>query len=103
MLFRSLYQIHFWFQQALSYEKTPTLCGMVAAFEGYVKSLKDLQTVLDTEQLYSRSIIDCGIEKVEEYSDRIWETPGYVLSMGEWLSYKAVYFLIPCEQFFILC
>lgn len=76
---------------------------MVAAFEGYVKSLRRLQTALDTEQLYSGSIIDCGIEKVEEYSDRIWETPGYLLSMGEWLSYKAVYFLMPSEQFLILC
>jgi hypothetical protein len=83
------YQIPFWYQQALSYEKTPTLCGTVAAFEGFLRSLHELQDALEAEGLAVWSIIQHGIDKVEDYSSRTLDAPAYVISVGKWLFYKA--------------
>ena len=80
------YQKPFWYQQALSYKKTPTLCGTVAAFEGYLKTLTSLQTTLKSEGLDVGAIIEEGIRKAEDYSNKEFENPAYLLSIGEWPS-----------------
>jgi len=63
----------------LSYEKTPTLCGIVPAFEGLQSSLKDMQIEDDNTEI----IIQAGIEKLEDYQRLALTTPAYLLSVGE--------------------
>jgi hypothetical protein len=78
------YQIPFWYQQALSYEKTPSLCATVTAFHGVVKSLQDLQLALENEGQHDAGlIIQAGIDKVEAYAIQVMEIPAYTLSIGE--------------------
>jgi hypothetical protein len=84
-----LNQIPFFYQQVLSYEKTPTLCCTVGAFEGFLRSLEDLQNALETARLVVGSIIQGGIDKATTYSSRTLSVPAYLLSCGEWLFYKA--------------
>lgn len=67
------------FQQALSYEKTPTLCYAVIAFEGFIASLKNLQL----EEPQAQFIIEAGLDKLEDYYQRALEIPAYLLSAGE--------------------
>ena len=75
------------YQQALSAEKTPTLCGAVIAFEGFLNSLKELQTSLSNEGTDVGSIIDKGVKKLGEYYGLISEIPAYHFALSEWLSY----------------
>lgn len=88
------HQISFWYQQALSCEKTPSICATVAAFHGVVKSLQELQLDLEKEGLPDAgNIIQAGIDKVETYAEQAKEIPGYTLSIGELLFYNATEFL----------
>jgi hypothetical protein len=74
------------FQQALSFEKTPTLCGTVPAFECLHSSLEELQKEEDSAEY----IIQAGIDKLGGYRDAALMTPAYLLSVGEWLSYEVL-------------
>ena len=65
----------------LSYEKTPTLCGIVPAFEGLHSSLKELQIEDDDTEF----LVQAGIEKLKDYQRLALTTPVYLLSVGEWL------------------
>jgi hypothetical protein len=67
------------FQQALSYEKTPTLCHTVPAFEAFLSSLRDLKR----EEYRAEFIIDAGIEKLQEYYGHTLNNPAYSLAVGE--------------------
>jgi hypothetical protein len=69
----------------LSYEKTPTLCNTVAAFEGFIKSLNALTDVMDSEGLEIGLILTKGAAKTDYYSTLAFETPAYLHSMSEWL------------------
>jgi hypothetical protein len=51
--------------------------------------LKNLETDLETEGVQIGTIIQNGIEKLEGYSSLALENPAYLLSVGEWLFYKA--------------
>ena len=84
-----LYKLPYLFQQALSYEKTPTLCYTVPAFETFMASLMDLQT----SELGAEFIIKAGIDKLEQYHRQALRTPAYLVSVGEWSSYEANTFL----------
>jgi hypothetical protein len=79
ILYSLLYQLPFLFQQALSFEKTPTLCHTVVAFEGFMYSLKDLQA----KECSAEFFIQAGLEKLEEYYHLALLTPAYLLSVGE--------------------
>ena len=72
------------FQQALSFEKTPTLCHTVPAFEAFMTSLRDLQLEEDGAEF----IISAGIDKLEEYCHLALKTPAYLLSVGEYSFYE---------------
>ncbi|KAH9060224.1 hypothetical protein EDB87DRAFT_1729366, partial [Lactarius vividus] len=74
-------QIPFWYQQILSYQKTPTLCGTLAAFEVFINSLNELAINLMTEGLDIGLIIKKGTKKIESYSTQAIETPVHLLSM----------------------
>jgi hypothetical protein len=63
-------------QQALSYEKTPTLCHTVIAFEAFRTALRSLQD----EEPRVKFIIEAGLQ---EYYQHVLEIPAYVLSAGE--------------------
>ena len=73
------------FQQILSYEKTPTLCYAVIAFEGFRISLKDLQE----KEPNAEFIIEVGPEKLEDYHQCALAIPAYILSAGEYSFYDA--------------
>ena len=73
------------FQQILSYEKTPTLCYAVVAFESLRIALKDLQE----REPNAEFIIGAGLEKLEDYHQHALATPAYILSAGEYSFYDA--------------
>ena len=73
------------FQQILSYEKTPTLCYAVVAFEGLRIALKDLQE----REPNAEFIIEAGLEKLEDYHQHALAIPAYTLSAGEYSFYDA--------------
>ena len=66
------------FQQQLSYEKTPTLCNAIPAFEAMASTWKRYQT----DNLHTSHIVQKGLDKLEEYRDRADLVPAYVLAMG---------------------
>ena len=50
-----------------------------------MKSLDDLKTVLEVEEPGAVSIIERGHQKLDDYFNHAFETPVYMLSIGEWL------------------
>ena len=83
------FQIPFYYQQALSAEKTPTLPLAVIAFEGFLQSLRALQDQLSNERvdIEGISIIDQGISKLCEYKELISDVPAYYFAPSKWLYY----------------
>ena len=73
--------------EGLCYVKTPTLCGGVIAFEGFLKSLKDLQIALHGEGIEVEDIIDKGLAKLDEYYLLSTKVPAYHFALSEWLYY----------------
>ena len=61
------------FQQALSFEKTPTLCSTVPAFEILQASLTELQKNED----HAEFVIQAGIEKLNGYCTLALRIPAY--------------------------
>ena len=67
------------FQQRLSSEKTPTLCEALPSFE----AMKNVWTQQKTTNPEMASIINAGLDKLEDYRDRAELVPAYVLAMGK--------------------
>jgi hypothetical protein len=66
------------FQQRLSSDKMPTLCDTISAFEA-MKSIWNKQKV---EMPDVSHIIDAGLEKLDEYQERIDLVPTYMGAMS---------------------
>ncbi|KAF5309959.1 hypothetical protein D9619_010441 [Psilocybe cf. subviscida] len=77
LLIRNILWIPHAFQQLLSGKKTPTLCGVIPAFELFVKSWKELQ---QTEK-DAINIIQGGLDKLQVYSNRAKAVPAYTVAM----------------------
>ena len=73
ILFR---QIPHAFQQRLSAEKTPTLCEAIRSFSAITEVWKEHQD----QHPETSNIIQAGIDKLEEYSDRTSLTPAYMVT-----------------------
>lgn len=71
------YQVAHQFQQKLSAEKTPTLGYALPAFEAMISKWRRLQRKIPE----LATVIESGIEKLEEYRARAGMTPVYALSM----------------------
>ena len=67
--------------------KTPTLCGAISAFEGFLQSLKNLQTAFDDEGVDVGEIIDKGLAKLEDYYALTTNVPAYRFALSELLFY----------------
>jgi hypothetical protein len=63
----------------LSFEKTPTLCGTVPAFEGLRVSLERLKA----EKYEASLIIQAGLDKLTNYYSQVFNTPAYLLAIGK--------------------
>lgn len=79
----SFFKIPHAFQQMLSHEKVPTLCLMLPAFEAL--KLKWKEFIEDHESF--ACIVTKGLEKLEDYEERIDFIPAYILAMGRPTSY----------------
>jgi hypothetical protein len=66
------------FQQRLSSENTPTLSDAIPSFERMVKVWKEDQIKYPE----TAGIVQPGIDKLEDYSERIKSIPAYVLAMS---------------------
>jgi len=66
------------FQQLLSGEKRPTLCGAIPAFERMINKWNELKVY----QPQTAPFINEGVDKLNCYSNRISSVPAYVLAMG---------------------
>jgi hypothetical protein len=63
----------------LSFEKTPTLCGTVPAFEGLRVSLERLKV----EKYEASLIIQAGLDKLTNYYSQVFNNPAYLLAIGK--------------------
>lgn len=73
-----LNQVPHAFQQRLSSENTPMLCDAIPAFEAMSIIWKKQQDN-DPQTL---TIIQAGLDKLEEYRNRADLTPAYILAMS---------------------
>ncbi|KAF8477918.1 hypothetical protein DFH94DRAFT_606942, partial [Russula ochroleuca] len=76
-VFQKILAVPHAFQQRLSSENTPTLCNAIPAFEAMSIVWKKQQS--DNPQ--TLSIVQAGLDKLEEYRNRAGLTPAYVLAM----------------------
>ncbi|KIM34693.1 hypothetical protein M413DRAFT_75735, partial [Hebeloma cylindrosporum] len=65
------------FQQRLSAEKTPTVCEAIRSFSAISEVWKEHQD----QYPETSNIVQAGIDKLEEYSDRTSLTPAYTVAM----------------------
>lgn len=65
------------FQQKLSSETTPTLCGAIPSYEALIHKWESFRD----EKPIVANVIDAGLEKLDDYTERISEIPAYTLSM----------------------
>ena len=73
------HQVPHAFQDILGAETTPTLCYAILGFSAFMEKWNQLK---DKNPDWA-SIIDPGLEKLQEYVDEIPKVPAYVLAMGE--------------------
>ena len=66
------------FQQRLSFEKTPTLSYTLPSFHAVIRRWKQLQR----ERPETVSIIQPGLDKLDDYVNRILDIPAYTLAMS---------------------
>lgn len=66
------------FQQRLSFETTPTLCGTIPAFE----AMKSVWNAQKADMPNVAHIIDVGLKKLDEYRERADLVPAYVGAMS---------------------
>ena len=76
-----LFQIPHSYQQLLSAEKTPTICGTIPAFEGLIRTLREYQH----DNFSSFNMIQPGIEKLEDYHAKTVDVPAYTLAICKFL------------------
>ncbi|KAF9523627.1 hypothetical protein CPB83DRAFT_775117, partial [Crepidotus variabilis] len=80
-------KVPFKFQQALSAEKTPTLCNTIGSFYTLMSSWKALQKKLEEENPDSfgaeAEIIQAGIDKLQEYFSRTDDVPACTVAMSK--------------------
>ncbi|KAF9033371.1 hypothetical protein BJ165DRAFT_1357265 [Panaeolus papilionaceus] len=74
--------VPFEFQQALSAEKTPTLGFAIKSFNTMTQLWKDLQAKYEDQQGPEASVIQRGINKLQDYYNRIQDVPAYIIAMG---------------------
>jgi hypothetical protein len=67
------------FQQALSFEKTPTLPVAVLAYELLQRNLNQVQV----EEPDGHVIIQAGIQKLDNYNTIFMRTPACLLAGGK--------------------
>lgn len=67
------------FQDILGAETTPTLCYSIPAFSAFIERWTDLHG----ENEDWETIIQPGLDKLEEYQRTIPQTPAYHLAMGK--------------------
>jgi hypothetical protein len=73
------FQIPHSYQQILSGEKTPTLCGTVPAFKALIQTLEKFQE----KSMLANEIIQPGIDKLEDYQAETSHAPAYTLATCE--------------------
>ena len=66
------------FQQWLSYEKTPTLCHAIPAFEAMLNIWGRYQQ----SHPETADIVENGLDKLRDYIDRLDNVPAYTIAMG---------------------
>lgn len=71
------------FQDILGAETTPTLCYAIPAYSAFI----DLWKKQIADHYEWEQIIQPGIDKLEDYQDRLIDAPAYVMAMGK---------IIPC-------
>ncbi|THV00111.1 hypothetical protein K435DRAFT_623206, partial [Dendrothele bispora CBS 962.96] len=76
-LYKKILVVPHAFQQKLSGEATPTLSGAIPAFEAVISRWKTMQDDIPTMSY----VIEAGIDKLESYTERISDTPAYMLAM----------------------
>ena len=74
----TILQVPHAFQQRLSSESTPTLCDAIPSFERMLKVWEEDQI----KHPETAGIVQAGIDKLEDYSERIDSIPAYVLAMS---------------------
>ena len=74
----NLFKIPHAFQQWLSYEKTPTLCHAIPAFEAMLNIWQRYQQ----SQPETADIVENGLDKLRDYIDRLDNVPAYTIAMG---------------------
>ena len=92
MSINSTRQIPHAFQQRLSAEKTPTLCEATRSFSAITEVWKEYQD----QHPETFDIVQAGIDKLEDYSNRTSLTPAYTVAMCTfspiWISWIQVNF-----------
>jgi hypothetical protein len=63
----------------LGAEATPTICYSVPAYSAFINKW----TLLKKDNPQWDEIIQPGLDKLEDYQDRLADTPAYVVAMGE--------------------
>jgi hypothetical protein len=63
----------------LGAETTPTLCYSIPAYSAFI----NLWETLKRENLEWAPIIQPGLDKLEDYQNRLAETSAYVVAMGK--------------------
>jgi hypothetical protein len=74
------------YQQLLSTEKTPSLCGTIPAFEGLIQVLQTFQE----DNPSSFNIIQPGIEKLQDYQEETAFAPAYTIATCKFLIFKII-------------
>ena len=72
------YKIPHAYQQIVSHEKIPTLCHTLPAFE----ALKQKWSEYIEENPEVTEIVQCGLDKLNKYSEYIEDIPAYILALG---------------------
>jgi hypothetical protein len=63
----------------LGAEATPTICYSVPAYSAFINKW----TLLKEDNPQWAEIIQPGLDKLEDYQDRLADTPAYVVAMGK--------------------
>jgi hypothetical protein len=63
----------------LGAEATPTICYSIPAYSAFINKW----TLLKEDNPQWAKIIQPGLDKVEDYQDRLADMPAYVVAMGK--------------------
>ncbi|KIK03726.1 hypothetical protein K443DRAFT_94647 [Laccaria amethystina LaAM-08-1] len=82
--YKEILQIPHAFQDILGAETTPTLCYSIPAYSALINRW----TLLKEDNPQWADLIQPGLDKLEDYQDRLADTPAYVLAMGKLIHIK---------------